>query len=405
MLIGSSEELLMNLPLWLSRREALRLLGAGGALAALGPAACSGPAPSSEADFGPHELLAKQQDPYNAEPRADTLVGSWVTPRRYFYVRSHGAVPRIDPAEYRLRVEGMVAEPQELSYSQLESAYPRSTAPATLQCAGNRRSEHHRSKPVGGVLWDQAAIGNAEWTGPRLGDLLRKARVAPGARYVWFEALDEPVVKGEKMHFGASIPLEKALSPETLVALEMNGRPLTAEHGFPARMMVPGYVGARSVKWVHRIVVSDRPTDNYFSARDYKMFPPDVSAEKAKWEEQEPILESAVNSAICSPRDGEQVPAGRLPVRGYAQAPGRRTIARVEVSSDQGGSWVGARLLGSLAPFAWRLWEAELSLRPGPGVLWVRATDSEGGTQPQTAPWNFKGYLYNGWHRVSVQVV
>jgi sulfite oxidase len=314
-------------------------------------------------------------------------------------------VPRIDSAGYRLRIEGMVAEPQELSYAQLGNAYPRSTAPATLQCAGNRRSEHHRVKPVGGVLWDWAAIGNGEWTGPRLGDLLQKARVASGARYVWFEGLDEPVVKGEKTRFGASIPLEKALSPETLVALEMNGRPLTPEHGFPARTLVPGYIGARSVKWVHRIVVSDRPTDNYFSARDYKMFPPDVSAEKAKWEEPEPLLESAVNSAICTPRPGEQIPAGRLRVQGYALAPGRRSIARVEVSSDQGVSWVGARLLDSEAPFAWRFWEAELSLRPGPQTLWARATDSEGGTQPKTAPWNFKGYLYNGWHQVSVQVL
>jgi sulfite oxidase len=349
------------------------------------------------------ELLTRQETPFNAEPALEHLPASWITPLRHFYVRMHGSIPVVDPALWTLSVEGMVERPLSISLDRLRGEFGTSSVPATLQCAGNRRREHARTKAVGGVQWDGGAIGNAEWGGPRLGELLARAGVKNGARFAWFEGVDEPMMGGKKTRFGAAIPLEKAMRPETLVAVEMNGRPLTAEHGAPARTIVPGYVGARSVKWLGRIVVSDRTSDNPFSARDYKLFPPEVTAETVRWEEKEPILEYGISSVICSPRSGAEVPAGRLKVRGYALSP--VPLGRVQVSSDGGATWVDAAFEGRETPWSWRLWQAEVEVAKGARVLAVRATDSRGGAQPETAPWNFKGYLYNGWHRVPVTAV
>ena len=377
----------------LTRRQ---LLKAGGALAVLGPLGCA-------ASGAAKELIARQETPWNAEPSLDRLPGSWITPLRHFYVRSHGAVPAIDPATYRLSVGGLVERPLSLSLAELKSA-EQGASPATLQCAGNRRSEISRIKTVGGVQWDAGAIGNAEWRGARLAELLKRAGVKSGAKVVWFEGLDEPVVKEQKIRFAAMIPLEKALRPETLVALEMNGEPLAASHGAPARTVVPGYIGARSVKWLGSITVSDRPSDNYFSMRDYKFFAPDVAAETAKWEEKDPIYDYALSSAICSPMANETVKAGRLRVRGYALAPAGASLRRVEVSANGGVTWAEARFLGEESPYSWRLWEVDFEVPSGPRVLVARASDSTGRVQPEQPAWNFKGYLCNAWHRVPVIV-
>lgn len=377
----------------LTRRQ---LLKAGGALAVLGPLGCATSGPSKD-------LIARQETPWNAEPRLDRLTGSWITPLRHFYVRSHGAVPAIDAAAYRLSIGGLVERPLSLSLAELQGAEQGAT-PATLQCAGNRRNEISRIKTVAGVQWDAGAIGTAEWRGARLGELLKRAGVKGGAKYVWFEGLDEPVVKEQKLRFGATIPLEKALRPETLVALEMNGQPLAASHGAPARTVVPGYIGARSVKWLGSITVSERPSDNYFSARDYKFFSPDVTAETAKWEEKDPIYDYALSSAICSPLANETVKTGRLRVRGYALAPAGSSLKRVEVSANGGTTWAEARFTGEESPFAWRLWEVDFEAPPGPRVLVARASDSTGRVQPEQPAWNFKGYLCNAWHRVPVIV-
>jgi sulfite oxidase len=381
----------------LSRRQILQAAGAGGALALLGPLGCSTPGSRSEAK----DLIARQETPYNAEPSLEVLSESWITPLRHFFVRSHGPVPVIDPSAYRLSIGGMVGRPVSLSLDQLRE-FKSISAPATLQCAGNRRGEISRIKPVGGVQWGAGAIGTSEWGGVSLSELLRAANPAPGAKYVWFEGLDEPLVQGKKTAFGASIALEKAMRPETLVALHMNGRPLTADHGAPARAIVPGFVGARSVKWLGKVTLADRPSENYFSHRDYKFFPPEVTAETAKWEERDPIFEYVLSSAICSPRADQTVPAGRLRVRGYSIAP--VPLERVEVTVDGGATWTAGRFTGAEAPFTWRLWEAEVEVGKGARVLAVRSTDSRGVPQPESGAWNFKGYLYNGWHRVPVTV-
>ncbi len=378
------------------------LLKAAGASLVLGKLGCS---TSLAPEGGPKELIQRQDNPYNAEPRLDHLTESWVTPYRYFYVRSHGNQPAVNPDQYTLLVEGLVERPLRLSLEDLEGM-PRITVPATMQCAGNRRAEHSRTKTVGGVQWDAGAIGTAEWRGPKLSGLLERAGLKPGAKHVWFEGKDAVTLKDRQTLFGGGVPLEKAMKPETILAVEMNGVPLPREHGFPARSVVPGYIGARSVKWLGRIVVADRPSDNNFLARDYKLFPPEETPETVKPENYGPIYDFVLASAICTPAAGASVRAGQVQVTGYAVAPGADgvSIASVQVSADGGATWSPAELVGPSAPYCWRLWKATVTLAPGTATLVARAVDSRGEVQPEKAPWNFKGYLYNGWQRVPVMV-
>lgn len=364
---------------------------------------CSTPEPGRDDDA---DLIARQETPLNAEPSLDRLVESWVTPNKYFYVRSHGTRPAVEPGTFRLSVEGLVDRPLRLTLEDLEDLSSASVT-ATLQCAGNRRLEHSRVKPVAGVQWDAGAIGTAEWAGVRMADLLKKAGLKPGAKHLWFEGMDAVALKDRQTPFGGGIPLAKAMREETLLALRMNGKPLSREHGYPVRTLVPGYIGARSVKWLHRIVVSDRPSENNFVAKDYKMFPPDVTPENVKPEAYGPIYEMVLGSAICSPSLGDGVKAGRITVRGYAVPPGDPGVglSRVEVSPDGGASWVQARLEGEQKDFAWRLWEAQVTVPRGETTLAVRATDAAGRTQPEKAAWNFKGYLNDSWHRVKISAL
>ena len=383
-----------------TRRDFIRATGLAGASLLTVQGGCSSPAPASDDS---NELIARQESPLNAEPRLDRLTESWITPNKHFYVRSHGTRPAVDPGTYRLSVEGLVDRPLTLTLEDLEGFSGTSIA-ATLQCAGNRRLEHSRVKPVAGVQWDAGAIGTAEWRGLRLADLLTKAGIKAGAKHLWFDGLDTVTLKDKQTAFGGGVPLEKAMRPETMVALEMNGRPLSREHGFPARTIVPGYIGARSVKWLQKIIVSDRPSENNFVAKDYKMFPPEATPETVKPESYGPIYDMVLGSAICAPSPGERLRAGKNMVRGYAVPPGAPAgqVSKVEVSPDGGRSWVEARFWGEQRDFAWRLWEAEVTIPAGESTLVVRATDSKGTLQPERASWNFKGYLNDSWHRVRI---
>jgi sulfite oxidase len=261
-------------------------------------------------------------------------------------------------------------------------------------------------RPVSGVPWDAGAIGNARFQGPRLADVLQAAELQADAKHVWFEGLDPITEKdGSVAPFGGSIPLEKAMARggESLVALAMNGAALAPEHGFPVRTVVPGYIGARSVKWLTKIVVSDRPSPNHYVAEAYKIVQSDSKEEAAR---AEPIYAYPINAAICTPAAGTILKAGRITVQGYALASGEPgcLVHKVEVSADGGRSWQTARLEGEGRPFVWQLWSLVLDLPVGKHTLAVRATDSKGHSMPERAEWNFKGYLYNGWHRVEVVV-
>jgi sulfite oxidase len=235
--------------------------------------------------------------------------------------------------------------------------------------------------------------------------VLQAAGLESGAAHVAFTGLDQCTEEGEVTPFGGSIPLTKALGPEVLLADQMNGEPLPPAHGYPLRVIVPGYIGARSVKWLSAITVQSQPSTNYFQARTYRLYPSRIRSETAP-EHGFSLGETPVNSAVCEPSEGALVDGPRVLVRGYALTGGTREIERVEVSLDQGATFVTARLADGQQVGAWRLWEIELALEPGVHELAVRAWDSAAGTQPEgpEAIWNLKGYLNNSWHRIRFTV-
>ena len=363
------------------------------------------PAPSPS----PPGLIVRSEHPYNAEPPLTQLRANFLTPQATFYVRSHGEVPDLDEGQHRLRVDGRVATPLDLSMAELRERFPHRTVAATMQCAGNRRAELHRVRPVSGDLWAPGAIGNAEWTGVALADVLRAAgAAADSALHVAFSACDTVEMPGEgSFRFGISIPLGKAMSPEVLLAFAMNGEPLAPEHGFPLRAVVPGFAGVRSAKWLTGITVQDQPADNPMQQHNYKLLPPDVTEPTLDWEKGVTIDDMPLNAAICEPADQASLKAGATVLRGYAIATARG-VTRVDVSADGGRSWRQAELERRPdAPWSWTFWQARLELSKGEHELVVRAWDSAGQTQPALLGdvWNPKGYLCAAWHRIRVRAV
>ena len=351
-------------------------------------------------------LNVHSRQPYNAEPPTAQLRTSFLTPANGFYVRSHGDIPVIDLASHRLRVTGRVATALDLSMDELRDRFPSRSVMATLQCAGNRRADMQRVRPTSGDPWAPGAIGTAEWRGVALADVLHAAGAEEGAGHVAFDCADECHVEGRTFHYGASIPMAKALGPEVLLAHEMNGAALHPEHGAPLRLVVPGYAGVRSPKWLHTVTVQDAPSDNPIQADDYKLFPSHVTKETADPARGVTINGLPLNSAICEPASHARLPVGPATLRGYATATDR-AVARVDVSLDGGRTWSQAELEDhGGGPWSWTFWQAALDLPKGEHELAVRAWDDAGQTQPALPDdtWNYKGYLSAAWHRVSVLV-
>jgi sulfite oxidase len=352
-------------------------------------------------------FIVHSEHPFNAEPPLHRLCAGLITDQSDFYVRSHGDIPHLDEASHRLRVDGLVGRPLDLSMQALRDGFAHRSVTAALQCAGNRRAEMHRVRRVSGDPWAPGAIGNARWTGVALADVLRRAGARDGpSLHVAFSCRDEIDMPTEgRFRYGVSIPMEKAMSSEVLLAFAMNGAPLAPEHGFPLRLMVPGYAGVRSAKWLASVTVQDRPSGNHMQQRDYKLFPSDVSAETVDWTNGITINDMKLTSSICEPAAEAELPAGRVTVKGYAVV-SARAIVRVEVSCDGGRTWFGTELEHDPdAPWGWTLWQAVLDLPAGRHELAVRAWDSGGQTQPARMDevWNFKGYLGTAWHRIRVR--
>ena len=355
------------------------------------------------------DFVVRQENPFNAGPPPRLLNQSYITPTNLFFVRSHGNVPEVDVSSYRLEINGWVSQPLSLSLSDLKDNFERVNVSATLQCAGNRREELVALKPIPNELgWGVEAISHAAWAGVRLRDVLADAGVeneADSHLHVEFGGLDEVERLSKHFQYGGSIPLSKGLSSEVILAYEMNGEPLTPVHGFPLRAIVPGYIGARSVKWLDRLTVQNEPSQNYFQSRAYRLFAPHLSPETVEWEDGVMLGEMNVTSVICSHDEGEWIHPGVVTVQGYSMAGGRR-IARVDVSCDGGGRWVQAELANEAGCWGWTLWKANFELKPGKYQLVVRAMDTSANTQPQDVSqvWNFKGYMNNAWHRVNIEV-
>jgi sulfite oxidase len=338
--------------------------------------------------------------PSNVAPPQELLLESFVTPEPLFFVRNHGNVPHLDAASYRLTIDGRVRSRVQLSLADLRKRFAKQAVPATIACAGLRRKELLRLKPIPAeISWDAGVIGNAEWGGVPLREVLYAAGLKEGAHHASFIGLDEVEHNRARIEFGGSIPICKALCPEVLLAYEMNGEPLTPEHGFPLRVVVPGYFGARSVKWLAGITLQDRPSENYFQAEAYRLAPKNGGSKDLAM----PGMQ-ITNAVITSPMNGELVKSGSVAARGFALSGGGRKIERVEISTDGGQTWTAAALTKQSSAWSWCFWETEIALPRGRVAIIARAWDSAGETQPASADddWNPKGSMNNCWHFVKL---
>jgi DMSO/TMAO reductase YedYZ molybdopterin-dependent catalytic subunit len=329
-------------------------------------------------DFNDGKIV-RSHDPLNLEMPFHKLDG-FITPTESFYVRTHFPVPKIDKNKWRLRVEGNVEKAFEIAFQELLESESKKI-PATLECAGNNRNFLERK--VKGVQWGLGAVGNAQWTGVPLSILLDRAGVKSTAREVIFEGadhgrLDDPKSPSGDLKFARSVPLAKARD-DVLLAYQMNDVDLPPEHGFPLRAIVPGWYAMASVKWLQRIIVTERPFQGYYQTLDYAFW-----RRRGDLAELVPLSEMQTKAQIARPIQGEIIPANsNVRIHGAAwTADGE--IVRVELSTDGGSTWSEANLIGESKLNAWRLWEYDWQTpaKSGQQTLIARATDSRGRTQP-----------------------
>ena len=355
------------------------------------------------------DMIVRAYLPYNAKPPPAVLANGDITPIDAFYARNHGPIPNIAPQRWRLTVDGRVDEPLSLTYDQLTTDFDQHNVVATLVCAGNRRAEMMRARSIPGQEpWAHGAISTADWRGVRLADVLAAAGVhRQDGLHVAFRAADVSQAARPVQPYGSSITLSKAMSPEVLLAWQMHSGPLPRAHGGPVRVVVPGYVGARSVKWLTGITVQPTPSDSYFQAHDYRILPPDADPEAASSGDGIPLSLLALNCDILHPIDDDRVPAGRLTIRGYGIAGDGRGIERVDVSLDDGRTWRQADLHPAPGRWSWRRWSLTVNVAPGPLRITARAFDDTGAAQPESPAslWNPRGYGNNAWARAAVRVL
>jgi sulfite oxidase len=325
---------------------------------------------------------------------------TWLTPVPHFFVRNHMHEPsELNADEWNLTVGGEVEKPVTLKLSDLTKMESHSVV-NTLECAGNGRSLHRPQVP--GIQWGKGAVGTARFSGPRLRDVLQRTGIKSTGQHVMFRGLDE--VPGKVPPFIRSIPIEKALDAYTLIATHMNGAPLTKHHGFPARALVPGWIGSASCKWLTEIKVLDSEFVGNFMNPGYRLpNQPVKPGEAVKPEDTHAVTGLSVKSVISGPLDGASLKPGKLTIHGAAWA-GEADISKVEVSTDGGASWNAATLGREQSRYAWRLWTYNLKSTSGDYTILSRATDSQGRTQPDAAVWNPSGYLYNAVDQVKIHV-
>ena len=345
--------------------------------------------------------IVRGEDPLNLEMPFETL-RDFITPTESFYVRTHFPIPKIDKNDWRLRVEGEVERPYELRHDDLLKMKSR-TMVATLECAGNNRN--FLVPKVKGVQWGLGAVGTANWTGVLLSILLDRAGLKPEAREVILEGVDggelqEPKRPSGNVHFARSIPLAKACE-DVLLAYQMNGNELPRQHGFPLRAIVPGWYAMASVKWLQRIIVTDKPFSGYYQTMDYAYW-----ARRGDIAELIPLAAMQIKAEIARPVAGDIVPANsNVRVHGAAWT-GDGEITKVELATDGGSTWNEAKLIGEAKPNAWRLWEFdwETPAKPGKQTLIARATDSNGRTQPIERDSDRGTYMINHLLPIEVEV-
>ncbi|CAD6189155.1 unnamed protein product [Caenorhabditis auriculariae] len=362
-------------------------------------------------------LLVRNPKPFNAETPPSLLTDHFVTPNELFFVRNHLPVPSIDITEHKLSVEGLDGKKIELSVEDLKKKYKSVSFNSVIQCAGNRRNEMNDFKKVQGLMWEGTAISNARWTGVKLRDILIDAGIDvydERIKHVQFEGAD---TDPEGTPYGASIPIEKARSNETIVAFEMNDQPIPPDHGSPLRLIAPGNVGARQVKWLKRVVVSEEESHSHWQRKDYRAFSPSVQlGEELDWDSVPSIQEYPIQCLVCVPAANTNIEKHdeTIEVAGYAWSGGGRGVIRVEISLDGGKTWQSADLEQDKEQdiehmWAWTIFRATVKIPEGADELQIiaKATDRSYNTQPETAAgiWNVRGLLHNAWHRVPIKVV
>ena len=375
--------------LGLSRRRFLTTLGGASVVSALPgvtrPAAAQTAPPAPVVKPTPPELFNDYGS--NKEMRWETLYRrGYLTPNEAFFVRNHTRTARIDVGTWRLRVDGTgVDRPLELSFDQVVGL-PSVSVIRYVECAGNGRSffESENGKKAQGTQWKLGGIGVAEWTGVPLREVLERAGLKPTARDVMPHGLDDLKVR-------RPMPVAKALAEDTLLVYAMNGQPLPPDHGFPARVLTPGWIGVANIKWVGRLEVSDRPLYSSWNTDSYVLIGPGFSPSPPA---KGPVLSTqSLKSALELPWGGD-VPAGRGLVRARAWSPFGK-IAKVEYSLDRGATWQAARLREPNIAAAWVRCDFDWDARPGKAGIRLRATDEKGNAQPDQVPFNEQGYLFN----------
>jgi len=321
-----------------------------------------------------------------------------ITPVGLHYQLIHFDIPDVDPATWRLRVDGLVERPLDLSYDEIR-ALPAEKLTVTLECAGNGRARLF-PRPLS-MPWLNEAIGTARWRGVPLHRVLDRAGVSRKAVDVVFTGADHGIEKGCEQDYARSVQLDDALRPEVLLAFEMNDQPLLPQHGFPLRLLIPGWYGMMHVKWLTRIEVLAQPFDGYQQQVAY-WYKKDAN------DRGEPVKRMRIRALMVPPGFPDYftrhryVEHGLVTLRGRAWA-GKSSVARVEVGID--GKWTDAVLHeATLGAFAWRSWSSEWNAGPGDHELTCRATDADGDVQPTKQPWNFQGMGNNLVQQISVTV-
>ncbi|MBS7790821.1 sulfite oxidase [Roseococcus sp. SDR] len=355
----------------------------------------------------PKPGLTSLADPALNQETPPHLLTTPITPTELFFVRNNGTLPEVSPqaaADWTLEVTGCVRRPLSLRLDELRGRFPTVEVTAVLECAGNGRSAFE--PPVPGLAWGPGAVGCARWTGVRLADVLAEAGVTAEAVYVAHESPDHAIGAPGQPALSRGLPLAKALAPETLLAFGMNGAPLDPLHGFPLRVVAPGYPGSAWQKWLSRIVVRDREHDGAkMTGLDYRMprrpIRPGEAPDPSLFDV---ITDMPVKSLITEPAPGFCT-SGPVMVGGFAWS-GASEVERVEVSADGGATWQRATLEPGEGPWAWHRFKA-LMLLPAAGEveLLARATDAAGNAQPMQPVWNPRGYLNNAVHRIRGRMV
>jgi DMSO/TMAO reductase YedYZ molybdopterin-dependent catalytic subunit len=343
-------------------------------------------------------MIVHRADPLNCETSIPALMGGVVMPNPRFYVRNHFHVPKLAPSSWRLNVLGLVERALSLSLRDLVKM-PSQTQFVTLECAGNGRSS--LSPRVNGEQWNLGAVSTAEWTGVPLVEVLNRAGVKAGAREVVFRGADsgKPDGSSEPIRFERSLNMNDAQSCEALLAYAMNGEALPIQHGYPLRVIVPGWYAVASVKWLTEIDVISRQFSGHYQTEAYFF-----EWQRGKQLLREPVSLQRVRSLITEPEPDTEVEQGELPIRGVAWS-GAAPIARVEVRIN-GGPWQEARLLGEQRRYSWQGWELITCLgQHGSTVISARATDMASRTQPESPEWNRLGYGNNAIQQVRVNVL